>query len=189
LEQVIDEMESQRRAIASRRAIYEQQFTDIEVLVKKGVVPRTNLLNLQIAATTLEQEARQADISMIQSRQALDESRAQLAKLPIERRGAITAELQSVRNSLSRSEIQFNQSLTRLAVLKAQTPPRNADGFMEPPLTVSISRLTRGFGEPAVAQEAGWTSPVLPGDVIWIPYPELSTLSSSLPTRAHRTEN
>jgi protein involved in polysaccharide export with SLBB domain len=188
-EQVIVELESQRQAIATRRDIYEQQFTDIESLVKKGVVPRTSLLQLQITATALDQEARQADISMIQSRQALEESRAQLASLPIERRAAITAELQSVRDRLSRSKIQFNESLARLAVLMAQSPPRESRGFVEAPLTVSISRLTGGSGDLRAAREGAWTSPVLPGDVIWIPYPELSTLDSSLPARAHQTSD
>lgn len=174
LEQVIREMESQKISITSRRKLYEEQFKDIESLAKKGIVPKVNLLRLQITATTLDQEARAADITIIQSRQTLDETRAQLANLPIEREAAITTSLQTVQDSLTRSSIQFDQSLRRLAVLNSQTPPEAEPGVTEPPPRVSISRIAETVAKPPATLEAGWDSPVLPGDVIRIPYPEFS---------------
>jgi hypothetical protein len=191
-EKVIGELESQKQSIAMRREIYDKQLMDIEALANTGVVPRANLLSLQIASTTLDQEARQADISIIQSRQTLDELRAQLANLPIERQATLTAEIQTIQDSLSRSQIQFDQSIKRLAVLKTQTPLEEEPGFMEPPRRVSISRVVGPFGGPSAALEAGWSSPVLPGDVIWIPYPDFSlsdSFTGSLPTRVPSSKN
>lgn len=186
LEQLIGKLKSQKKSIATRRALYEKQFKDIESLAKKGIVPKMNLLRLQIEATRLAQEARQADITIIRSGQTLGESRAQLANLPIERKAAITSELQTVQNSLSRGKIQFDQSLKRLAVLKVQTLPEDEPGFMEQPPRVNISRMVETFGKPPATLEAGWDSPVLPGDVIWVPYPEFSlpdAFTGSLPKR------
>jgi polysaccharide biosynthesis/export protein ExoF len=185
-QQVIDELESQKRAVATRRALYEQRLADIESLAGQGMVPKTNLLGLQIEMTTLEQEARQADIRMIESRQALDEARAELANLAVERRATIAADLQAVQDVLSRSDIQFNQSLRRFAVLKAQMPPKREPGFMEPPSKVRISRMAELPGQDPAELQAAWNSPVLPGDVIWVPFPELSSLDAfaeSLPNR------
>lgn len=192
LEQVIHEFESQKRSITSRRKLYEKKFKEIESLTTKGVLPKANLLSLQITATTLDQEARAADITIIQSRQTLDESRAQLANLPVEREAAITSELQTVQDSLTRSRIQFDQSLKRLAVLNSQTPPEAEPGVTDPPPRVSISRIAETVAKPPATHEADWDSPVLPGDVIQIPYPEFSApdaFNGSLPRRVQTPQN
>lgn len=192
LEQVIHELESQKGSINSRRLLYEKQFKDIESLVKKGVVPKVNLLRLQINAITLDQEARTADITIIRTRQTLEEKRVQLANLPIERKATITASLQTVQDSLAQSRIQFDQSLRRLALLNSQTPPEAESDIPKLPPRIIISRMDETVARPPVTLEAGWDSLVLPGDVIRIPYPQFSApdaFDGGLPRRVQSPQD
>jgi len=192
LEQVIHELESQKDSITSRRKLYEKQFKSIKSMTEKGVVPKVSLLRLQITATTLDQEARTADITIIQSRQSLDEARMQLVNLPVEHKAAITAELQTIQDSLTRSRIQFDQSLRRLAALNSQTPPEVGPSIKEPPPHISISRVTETIAKPPSKLKVDWDSLVLPGDVIQIPYPEFSApdaFDGSLPRRVQTPLN
>ncbi|MCB1851765.1 MAG: polysaccharide biosynthesis/export family protein [Gammaproteobacteria bacterium] len=186
LEQVIHELESQKGSINSRRILYEKQFRDIELLVNKGVVPKVNLLRLQINATTLDQEARTADITIIRTRQTLDENRVKLANLPVERNATITASLQTVQDSLAKSRIQFDQSLRRLALLNSQIPPQADPDVPQPSPRIVISRAAKSVAQPPVRLDAAWGTLVLPGDLIHIPYPEFSApnaLDGGLPGR------
>ncbi len=192
LKQVIHELESQRESISSRRKLYEKQFDDIKSMSKKGIVPKASLLRLQITATTLDQEARTADITIIRSRQSLDEARTQLVNLPVERKAKITATLQTVQDNLTRSKIQFDQSLKRLATLNSQTPPGMEPGVKDLPPSISISRIAETVTKSPTKLMVDWGSPVLPGDVIQIPYPEFSApdaFDGSLPKRATLPKN
>jgi len=187
LEQVIGELESQRTTINSRRDLFNKQLADIESLTVKGVVPKASLLRLQITATSLDQEARNADISIIQSRQSLEETRAQLANLPAEREAEITAALQAVQNSLAHSSIRFDQSQRRMAVLSSQRPPEAEAGAGDTPANVSVTRMGETASAAALLLEAAWDAPVMPGDVIQVPFPDFSAggaLDSSLPSRS-----
>jgi len=186
LTRVLKELESQLTSINQRRDLYQKRFKDIESLVAKGVVPKDSLLRLQITATTLDQEARAAQINIIKTRQDLEEAQAKLDNYSSDRQAAILESLQIVQDSLAQSKVKFEQSVDRLAALNVQMPPDSTADIMNPPPAVSISRANADSAQPPASVDANWNSPVLPGDVIWVPFPELSTSASfqtTLPDR------
>lgn len=192
LTHVLEELESQLTSINERRNLYEQRFKDIESLAAKGVVPKDSLLRLQITATTLDQEARAAQISIIQTRQALEEARSKLDNYPVEREAGIIEDLQTVQDSLAQSKVRFEQTIERLAALNVQMPPNAAADIMDPAPAVSITRAAADSSQSPTSVQASWNSPVLPGDVIWVPFPELTAsagLQNNLPARLQNLQD
>jgi protein involved in polysaccharide export with SLBB domain len=192
MEQVIRELESQKESIVSRRKLYEEQFEIIRKIAGQGIVPKATLLRLEITANSLDQEARAAEITLIQTRQSLKAARAQLDNLPVERKAAATTRLQEVQNDLAQSRIQFDQSSRRLAALNSQAPPEMITGDDQAPPAVSISRPGKIDGESTSVITGGWETTVLPGDMIRIPYPEFTApdaFDSGLPRRLKPPQN
>jgi protein involved in polysaccharide export with SLBB domain len=192
LKEVILELESQKETIENRRKLYERQFETIKDIAGQGIVPKATLLRLEITATTLEQEARAADIRLINSRQSLGEAQTQLKNLPIELKAEIAAALQEVQDSMATTRIQFDQSSRRLAALNAQAPPELAPDVKRADPGISISRVTGTVESSTLEMKADWDTPVLPGDVIRIPYPEFSApggFESVLPGRLEPSAN
>ena len=116
----------------------------------------------------------------------------ELENLPIKRKASNAAALQEVQDGVSKSSIQFNQSIRRLAALNAQAPSELAPGLDEPEPSILISRTARDSTGKSVTIEATWDTPVLPGDIIRIPYPGTPTrgpFDRGLPGRITTTQN
>jgi protein involved in polysaccharide export with SLBB domain len=179
-------IQAQKKSIELKRSLFQTQFDEIEKLAGQGVVPKSSILRLQITATSLDQEARSAEISTLRTIRALDQSRRQLADLTVARGADIAVQLQDVQNQLAQSSIRYDESRKRLAVLFSQTLP--------------VSMLTEGSDPPLVTIERSAASEPIeadlnyrlqPGDVVRVPWPEFSLPDipdERLPERA-RVEN
>lgn len=162
-------IQAQRKSIDLKRSLFQRQFDDIEKLVAKGVVPKSSILQLQIIATDLDQEARNAEISTLRTISALDQSRRQLADLTVARDADIAGQLQDVQNQLAQSRIRYDESGKRLAVLFSQTLPVSMLTEESAPPLVTIERSA--VSKPI---EADLNYRLHPGDVVRVPWPEFS---------------
>jgi protein involved in polysaccharide export with SLBB domain len=179
----VAELEAQRAAMDRRHKLIERQIQDIKSLADEGVVPKAQVLELEIAVTRIEQEARAAAISMIRARQHIDRLRESLVGLRTQRRSEMAVSLQAVRDRLVRSRIQIDLAAKRLALMKTAEPTREVLAETETP---SVYTVLRPGAEGPQTMDADGRSEVRPGDVIRVPFPELTlpdVLGAPLPDR------
>lgn len=173
---------AQKKSIDLKRSLFQKQFDDIVKLAGQGVVPKSSTLQLEITATTLDQEARNAELSILRTSGAVDQARHQLADLTIVRDAEIANQLRDTQDQLAQSRIRYEESRKRLAVLFSQTLPVSLLTEESDPPLVTIER-----GDYADPIKAKLNDRLQPGDIVRVPWPEFSLPNvpvERLPARA-----
>lgn len=162
-------LKAQAVAVEGKRKEIENLLAAIQTLISKGVMPKSEQFSLLIMLADVEGESRELVVSRSRAQQGISAMEQEALILRGERDREIASELERVRIDLDQTLVRLRAEADRLAILevKVVTDEDEVKGKSKP-----MPRITRETPDGPVKIEATENTPVLPGDVVMIPYQE-----------------
>ncbi|MCP5155963.1 MAG: polysaccharide biosynthesis/export family protein [Ectothiorhodospiraceae bacterium] len=176
-EEEIAVLKLQRKALDDRRRIVEKQFKDMKSLIDRGAVPRATALQVEISIAGIESEARGIELSAVRANQQLNQIDKSVERLRSDWAGEIATALRAVRQQIERTRIRLEMTGARMAELdEALEAVAQGDGVApgKPEILRTVDGLLR-----TLPAELG--TEILPGDVVYIPFPVVELPERDLP--------
>jgi HlyD family type I secretion membrane fusion protein len=107
------QLAAQRQQLGSIRG----ELTGLQVLFKRGYVPRQRMLELERGASALEGQVVQSEVNIVKLRQSVEELGLQMAQLKVDRMAQIAAELRELQVRLI--EVEPRLEVAREALKRA----------------------------------------------------------------------